>query len=127
MALYAALLYYPQDRYWTEAEERVHSPAYGDFGRALAAAGAFRGGEALHPAETATTITVSGGKGGEVMVTDGPYAEAKEILGGFFLIEAADLDEATRWAAQIPAAWRGKVEVRPVAPVAKPTMTAGDG
>jgi hypothetical protein len=41
---------------------------------------------------------------------DGPYAEAKEVLGGFFLLEAADLDEASKWAAQIPAAWRGKVE-----------------
>ena len=126
MALYAALLYYPQDHYWTEPDERVHSPEYSEFGRALLAADAYRGGEALHPAETATTIMVSGGKGGDVMVTDGPYAEAKEILGGFYLIEAADLDEATGWAAQIPAAWRGKVELRPVAPVAKPDMTAGD-
>jgi hypothetical protein len=126
MTLYAALLYYPQDRYWTDPAERVHSPEYGDFGRALVAAGAFRGGEALHPAEMATTITVDGGKSGELMVTDGPYAEAKEILGGFYLIEAADLDEATRWAAQIPAAWRGKVELRPVAPVAKPTVAGAE-
>jgi hypothetical protein len=47
-------------------------------------------------------------------MTDGPYAEAKEVLGGFYLLEAEDLDEAVKWAAQIPAAWRGKVEVRPV-------------
>jgi hypothetical protein len=53
-------------------------------------------------------------KGGEVLLTDGPFAEAKEVLGGFYLIEAADLDEAIAWAARIPAAWRGKVEVRPV-------------
>jgi hypothetical protein len=49
-----------------------------------------------------------------VLLTDGPFAEAKEVLGGFYLIEAADLDEAIAWAARIPAAWRGKVEVRPV-------------
>lgn len=53
-------------------------------------------------------------RGGEVTSTDGPFAEAKEVLGGFYLIEAADMDEAVRWAARIPAAWQGKVEVRPV-------------
>ena len=58
-----------------------------------------------------------GGKGGDVLLIDGPYAEAKEVLGGYFLLEAADLDEAIAWAAQIPAAWRGKIELRPIAPV----------
>ena len=75
----------------------------------------------------ATTITVAGGKGGDVMVTDGPYAEAKEALGGFFLIEVADLDEATKWAAQIPAAWRDKVELRPVVPMQGPSVEAPSG
>ena len=51
------------------------------------------------------------------MVTDGPYAEAKEILIGLYLLEAADLDEAISWAARIPTAWHGKVELRPVLPV----------
>jgi len=120
MTLYAALLYYPEDQYWTSPEETRFSADYGTFGAAAAASGALRGGEALHPVTTATTITVADGKGGDVLVTDGPYAEAKEVLGGFYLIEAADLDEATRWAAQIPAAWRGKVELRPVMPMAKP-------
>jgi len=71
-------------------------------------------GHALHPGESATTttITVADGEGGDVTVTDGPYAEAKEILGGFYLVEAADLDEAIKWAARIPAARRGKVEIR---------------
>jgi hypothetical protein len=114
MALYAALLYYDADHYWTEPDERQFSPQYREFMLAGEAAGVVRGGEALHPATTATTITVQGGKGGDVLVTDGPYAEAKEVLGGFYLIEAPDLDEAIRWASQIPAAWRGKVEVRPV-------------
>jgi hypothetical protein len=122
MTLYAALLYYPVDRWWMSPEEEKFNPDYNEFAEAVAKAGVLRGGEALHPVEMATTITVAGGKGGDVMVTDGPYAEAKEALGGFFLIEAADLDEATKWAAQIPAAWRGKVELRPVVPMQGPSV-----
>ena len=95
MALYAALLYYPADSYWTTPEEEKFSAGYNDFAAAAAAAGVLRGGEALHPLDTATTITVADGLGGDVMVTDGPYAEAKEVLGGF-LLEAADLDEASK-------------------------------
>lgn len=76
-----------------------------------------RCGEALHPVTMSTTITVLGGKGGEVMLIDGPDAEAKEVLGGYFVLEAADLDEAIAWAAQIPTAWRGRIELRPIAPV----------
>jgi hypothetical protein len=112
MALYATLLYYPADNYWTSPEQQQFTHEYTEFGKA--AADVIRGGKALHPVETATTITVAGGPGGDLVSTDGPYAEAKEVLGGFYLIEADDLDEAIRWAAQIPAAWRGKVEVRPV-------------
>jgi hypothetical protein len=59
------------------------------------------------------------------MVTDGPYAEAKEVLGGFVLIEVEDLDEAIRWAARIPTAWRGKVELRPVVPIGPHGVTVG--
>src|SRR4030081_2736085 len=59
-----------------------------------------RGGEALHPVAMSTTITVSGGKGGDVLLVDGPYAEAKEVLGGYFLLEVADLDEAIAWAGE---------------------------
>jgi len=124
MALFATLLYYPEDRYWTTPEEAEFSPGYGEFGQAAGAAGVLRGGEALHPASMATTITVQGGKGGEVVISDGPYAEAKEVLGGFYLVEAEDLDAAIRWAAQIPAAWRGKVEVRPVVPMSGSAATA---
>jgi hypothetical protein len=117
MTLYTALLYFPQDQYWTEAEEAQFAPAYGEFFRAGTKADVLRGGEALHPVATATTITVADGKGGDVVISDGPYAEAKEVLGGFYLLEVADLDEAIRWAAQIPAAWRGRVELRPVVPM----------
>jgi hypothetical protein len=73
----------------------------------------------------ATTITFAAGKDSDLVITDGPYAEAKEVLAGFYLVEAADLDEATKWAAQIPAAWRGKVELRPVVPMNGPSVPAG--
>jgi hypothetical protein len=114
MALYLALSYYPEDHYWDHPEERQFHTDYNEFTAAATDAGVLRGGEALYPIATATTITVKGGKGGDVLLTDGPFAEAKEVLGGFYLIEAGDLDEAIVWAARIPAAWRGKVEVRPV-------------
>ena len=121
MALYAALVYMPTDQYWTgdlpQPDARhTPSPDYADFAAEAAAAGAYKGGEALYPPQTSTTITVAGGKGGDVVITDGPYAEAKEVLGGYFLLEAADLDEAIKWASKIPGAWDGgKVELRPVA------------
>ena len=118
MALYAALLYYDRDHYWdSPAEREEYSPQYMEFARRATEAGVMRGGEALHPVTMATTITVSGGKGGDVLLVDGPCAEAKEVLGGYFLLETADLDEAIAWAAQIPTAWRGKIELRPIAPV----------
>jgi hypothetical protein len=69
------------------------------------------GGEALQPVETATTVRV---RQGSVSVTDGPFAETKEHLAGFYLIEAADLNEAIRIASQIPPARAGSIEVRPV-------------
>jgi hypothetical protein len=120
MALYMALLYYDRDQYWDEPPESEFSAEYTEFARRAIAAGVMRGGEKLHPVTMSTTITVSGGKGGDVMLTDGPYAEAKEVLGGYFVLETADLDEAVAWAAQLPLAWRGgKVELRPVAPVAR--------
>jgi hypothetical protein len=71
----------------------------------------FHGGEGLQGVETATTLRKRGGK---VETMDGPFAETREHLGGFYLIEAADLDAALRFAAEIPAARYGSVEVRPV-------------
>lgn len=117
MTLYAALLYYPPDRYWLDHAEEHTAPGYASFFESAAAAGALRGGEALHPADQAVTITVAEGKGGTITTTPGPAVQTPETLGGFYLIEAADIDQATRWAAQIPAAWRGKVELRPVVPM----------
>ena len=73
--------------------------------------GAYKGGEALEPVTTATTIRV---RDGETVMTDGPFAETKEALGGFYLIEAADLDEAIKLAAACPGVRYGSIEVRPV-------------
>ena len=111
MPKYAALIYSSVDDETTDTPPEVIGQ-YMEFGEN--AAGVLAGGEALHPTATATTIHVEGGKGGTAVFTDGPFAETKEVLGGFYLIEAADLDEALKWAQQIPGAWLGKVEVRPV-------------
>ncbi len=116
MTLYAALIY-THDGDWSSPEELKSTSDYAAFGEA--AGPAIQGGAALHPTSTATTVRVLGGKGGEVMTTDGPFAESKEVLAGFYLLEAADLDAAVGLAAQIPAAWDGEgaVEVRPVLPM----------
>jgi hypothetical protein len=81
------------------------------YGQELADAGAFIAGEGLQPSETATTVRV--GERGEQVVTDGPYAETKEQVGGFYLLECANLDEAIEWAKKVPNA-AGGIEVRPV-------------
>jgi hypothetical protein len=80
-------------------------------GEGLRAHGALLAAEALQPIETATTVRVRNGK---VMITDGPFAETKEQLAGFYLIDAADLDDAIQMASKIPPAREGSVEVRPV-------------
>ncbi len=82
-----------------------------DYTERMKASGAYIGGEALMPVSTATTVRT---KDGKTLTTDGPFAETKEQLGGFYLIECADLDAALKWAADIPSSGRGPVEVRPV-------------
>lgn len=84
---------------------------YNEFTTALRSAGGLIAGDALQPTMTATSVRVRGGK---TVRTDGPFAETKEQLGGYYLIEAKDLDEAIAWAAKIPDAREGTVEVRPV-------------
>ena len=115
MPRYAALIYEPAEGAGQGSEEdwALIMKEYNEFGANAGAAGVIGGGEALQPPATATTIHVKGGKGGDVVTTDGPFAETKEVLGGFYLLDCADLDEALKWAAQIPGAWHGRVEVRP--------------
>ncbi len=111
MPQYAAIIY-SRDVDWTLPEFAEETADYAAFGQSAAAI--LRGGAALYPTSTATTVRVQGGKGGDVVTTDGPYAETKDVLTGFYLIECADLDEAIATAATIPGAWDGAIEVRPV-------------
>ena len=84
---------------------------YEAYDRAVQEAGVFVSGEGLQPTSTATTVRV---RDGEPLLTDGPFAETREQLAGFYLLDCGDLDDAVRWAAKIPSAARGSVEVRPV-------------
>jgi hypothetical protein len=95
----------------SEEENAVVYESYFAFSRDIRESGAYLTGEALLPTSTATTGRV---RDGQTLTTDGPYAETKEQLGGFYLIEAADLDEAIAWAAKIPGAKEGAIEVRPI-------------
>jgi hypothetical protein len=85
--------------------------AYGAFTSEVKEAGAFVAGDALQPTATATTVRV---RDGEPLLTDGPFAETREQLGGYYLLECGDLDEAIRWAGKIPGAVYGSIEVRPI-------------
>jgi hypothetical protein len=92
-------------------EGRATMAAYDAFGREATEAGVLVTGDGLEPTSTATTVRV---RDGERFLTDGPFAETKEQLAGFYIFECKDLDEAIGWAARIPGAKTGSVEVRPV-------------
>ena len=98
----------------TEADQKAMFKAYSDFTAGVVKSGKMRGGNALEPSSTATTVRVREGK---TLTTDGPYTETKEQLGGYYLVDAKDLDDAIRLAAGIPGASFGSVEVRPVRPM----------
>ncbi len=114
MPLYAAIIY-SQDLDWSAPEQAPVTAEYGRFGQERGEL--IRGGAALYPTSTATVVRVTGGRGGEVVTSDGPYAETKEVLSGFYLLECPDLDAAIEVASEIPGAWDGGVEVRPVIPM----------
>lgn len=110
---YACLIYNREDQWdqMSEAEQQKVMDDYFAYSASLNEAKANLGGEALLPTSSATTVRV---RNGETVTTDGPFAETKEQLGGFYLIEAENLDEAIQWAARIPDAQSGSVEVRPI-------------
>jgi hypothetical protein len=110
---FLALIYQAESLYTEASPEDAAAifAAHGAFGEAAGKAGVFAGGEGLQPIATSTTIRV---RDDERMLTDGPYAETKEQLGGYYLLDCKDLDEALDWAARIPEARTGAVEVRPV-------------
>jgi len=93
-----------------KAQEQMYA-AYTRYGGDMQAAGVLRGGAELKPTHSATTVRVRNGK---TLTTDGPFAETKEQLGGYYLIDVPDLDAALDWASKIPNIARGSVEVRPV-------------
>ena len=103
------LLIYDNEKRWETGYDKMELEQYGAFGKEFASA--ILGGNALKPTATATTVRVRDGKR---LTTDGPFAETKEQLGGYYLVEAADLDEAIAIAAKIPGAKHGSIEVRPL-------------
>ncbi|HEV2671633.1 MAG TPA: YciI family protein [Gemmatimonadales bacterium] len=107
-------LIYEDEKSWekaTEADMKQGMAEYGAFTDSIKNAGKYIGGEALQPTKTATSVRVRNGK---LSTTDGPYVETKEQLGGYYLINAKDLNDAVQVASRIPGAKHGTVEVRPV-------------
>lgn len=111
---YMLLIYAPEDA-WSETERQECYVESTELTHELNARGQFISASPLQPVATATTVQVRGGKR---LVTDGPFAETREQLGGYFMIEARDLNEAIAIAGQIPGARKGSVEVRPVVELA---------
>ncbi len=106
-----ALLIYSNDTEWENLSDDEKGAIYGEYA-AVSESPGIVGGQELQGAETATTVRV---QDGQALTTDGPFAETKEALGGFFLLDAENIDDAIAMAARIPAARRGgAVEVRPV-------------
>jgi hypothetical protein len=95
----------------SEDEAGAQMAAYMAFGEEMGARGVLQGGERLQPVTTATTVRV---RDDEVLTSDGPFAETKEQLGGFYLVDCKDLDEAIEVASRIPSAKHGSIEVRPI-------------
>ena len=93
------------------AERKQMSAEYGEFTQSIIQSGHFKAGDGLQPTTTATTVRVRDDK---MLTTDGPFAETREQLGGYYLVEAKDLDTAIGLAARIPGAKTGSIEVRPV-------------
>ena len=110
---YMLLIYTDEtaDQAATPADFDQTMQAYNEFGKWLGEAGIGLGGDALQSVQTATTVRV---RNGETLSTDGPFAETKEQLGGFYIVDAKDLDQAIEAASRIPGAKVGSVEVRPI-------------
>ena len=103
---YMLLIYFPSDDVG-----RAEADAWTEYTQSLQQAGVLVAGDGLEPADTAATVRV---RDGETLVTDGPFAETKEMLAGYYLVDVPDLDTALGWAAKIPGSAFGSIEVRPV-------------
>ncbi len=116
MAQYMLLVYQPEVDPAEQAEREKTLPAFVELHRSLREAGLLVGVQRLHSVESATSVRV---RDGEREIIDGPFAVTKEYLAGYYILECADLDEALRQAARVPAAAFGTVEVRPMMPAAE--------
>jgi hypothetical protein len=114
------LLIYGNESYWDNPgpEQQKMAGEYMGFTKDITATGHYKGGNRLDFTSKATTVRIRGGK---KLITDGPFAETKEQLGGYYLVEAKDLDEAIAIAARIPGARVGSIEVRPIVSTAMPS------
>jgi hypothetical protein len=112
---YLLLIYENEASFANVSEEEGNKifAEYMDYTKGIKRSGNYIGGEALQPVATATTVRQRNGK---TLTTDGPFAETKEQLGGFYLVDAKDLDEAIKLAGGIPAVRNGSIEVRPIMP-----------
>jgi hypothetical protein len=111
MPQYMLLMYMPDGPQPSPEQIKEEHPRWQALYGEMHQAGVIVSNSGLSPVDNATTVRV---RDGQTLVSDGPFAETKEILGGYFLIDVADLDEALKWAEKIPSAERGSVEVRPV-------------
>ena len=123
------LLIYHEEQCWTSLSEDDHQNIYAEYRQLieeLKSSGKYLFGDQLQPATTAQSVRV---RDGQQLVTDGPFAETREQVGGFFMIEAESLDEARSIAARIPSARTGTIEVRPVVQAARvlPVSPPGEG
>ena len=116
---YLCLIYDEEKRLGARSknESDAFTGEYFAFTEAIQKSGHYLGGEALQPVHTATTVRV---RNGQVSTTDGPFAETKEQLGGFYLIDARDLNDAIQVASKIPSARLGSIEVRPIREFTQP-------
>ena len=117
MPKYMLLLYADEPDAKEREEREGELPVWRQFTDSLREAGLLLGSDRLHPVDSATTVRV---RNGETEIMDGPFAVTKEYLGGYYLLDCADLDEALKQAARVPLARYGSVEVRPVAAAAMP-------
>lgn len=122
MPQYMLLIYSSDDARPSGEELQAEMPKWFAYTQALQASGQLVAGDALEPTDTATTVRV---RDGETLLSDGPFAETKENLGGYYLVDVPDLDAALAWAAKIPNVGYGSVEVRPVVVFEQTGMAEG--
>lgn len=114
------LLIYADEKVWSSMppeQQAAQFQAYEEYTKSLVDKGWLRGGEALHGTDQATTVCV---RDGQLLTTDGPFAETKEQLGGYYIVECENLDQAIEAASKVPAAQGGSVEIRPIMPMEMP-------